>query len=181
MLQHAKLLKLTLVIPDEKKAAHWTDMLDTSFDIWDKTSLNENYDIDWTSRIFMTPVALVIPHKCKVNEGQQQWLLKGGPALWGKWDIRCPGIIALNRQLPFCEKPRQFCGDSEAQMKAYQIYEHLKLFPSMQALLPSHHANNYQTTGYDQLAIHSRREGEGGYNWEICIRKKYGSMPLTCR
>eukprot|EP00970_Alexandrium_tamarense_P016614 scaffold6945_cov119-Alexandrium_tamarense.AAC.2 len=158
-LQHAKVLKRRLVVPDETNAVEWTGMIDSAFDIWDLSSLNESYDIDWKSGLETSSSEMQIPKQCQLNERQRAELLKGGPSLWKEWDAKCPDILDLGRELPFCGKKHQFCGDDEAQREAYWIYEHIKLSSFMQRLMPPR----------EQLAIHSRRAGEGGYDWELCI------------
>lgn len=67
-------------------------------------------------------------------------------------------IMSLGGELPLCSPKHSFCGDSEALDIAYKIYQHLQLSPIMKSLLPSH----------QPLSVHSRRAGEGGYDWEIC-------------
>ncbi|EED89148.1 predicted protein [Thalassiosira pseudonana CCMP1335] len=158
-LQHAKVLKRTLVVPDERVAVEWTGMIDSAFDIWDLSSLNESYGIDWKSGLETSSSEMQIPMQCQLNKRQRAELLKGGPSLWKEWDAKCPDILDLGRELPFCGKKHQFCGDDEAQREAHWIYEHIKLSSFMQRLMPPR----------EQLAIHSRRAGEGGYDWELCI------------
>ncbi|KAL7463674.1 hypothetical protein ACHAXS_004034 [Conticribra weissflogii] len=167
-LQHAKVLKRTFVVPDEVREVDWTGMLDTSFEIWDLSSLNEAYDIDWTTALSPD---FEVPEECVLSPRDGTALLKGGPELWLEWDEKCPDIIDLagNTGLLFCDGQHQFCGDAEAQEMAYDIYRHLKLSPSLMQYIPSK-SKEFKDQGFDELAVHSRRAGEGGYSWELCIK-----------
>ena len=171
-LQHAKVLKRTFVVPDEMREVDWTGMFDTSFGIWDLTSLNAAYDIDWTSGLSSSD--FVVPEECVLTPKDGRLLLNGGIELWEKWDKKCPDVIDLagNTGLLFCERQHQFCGDAEAQMEAYQIYSHLHLSHSLLQYIPSK-SEEFKDQGYDALAVHSRRAGEGGYDWELCIKGNY--------
>lgn len=173
-LQHAKALKRTFVVPNEVRDVEWTGMFD-GLGIWDLESLNDAYDIDWTTGLsneFETPENCVLTPK----EGKQ--LLNGGSKLWEEWDKKCPDVINLagNTGLLFCDQQHQFCGDHEAQMEAYAIYEHIKLAPSLLQYIPSKR-EEFKDKGYDELAIHSRRAGEGGFDWELCVN----GNRRTCR
>ena len=166
-LQHAKVLKRTLVVPDEIREVDWTGMFDTAFGIWDIDALNAAYDIDWVSGLdpqFQTP------DECLMHWSEAPKLLKGGPKHWEEWDKKCPDIINIagNTGLLFCERQHQFCGDAEAQKAAYEIYSHLKLSSEIMEYIPSKR-EEFKNMGYDEMAIHSRRAGEGGYDWELCI------------
>ncbi|KAL3796789.1 hypothetical protein HJC23_010936 [Cyclotella cryptica] len=168
-LQHAKALKRTLVVPDEIREVDWTGMFDTAFGIWDMDSLNQAYDIDWTSGLSND---FVTPDECLMHWSEAPQLLKGGPSHWEEWDAKCPDVINIagNTGLLFCERQHQFCGDAEAQREAYEIYRHLKLSEDILEYIPSKR-EEFKDLGYDQMAIHSRRAGEGGYNWELGNRK----------
>jgi len=167
-LQHAKVLKRTFVVPDEVREVEWTGMFDTSFGIWDLSSLNKAYDIDWTTAFSPN---FEVPEECVLSPRDGAKLLKGGPKLWVEWDKKCPDIIDLagNTGLLFCDGQHQFCGDAEAQEMAYDIYKHLKLSPSLLQYIPSK-SKEFKDQGFDELAVHSRRAGEGGYSWELCIK-----------
>ena len=167
-LQHAKVLKRTFVVPDEVREVDWTGMLDTGFGIWDLDALNAAYDIDWTTGLSSD---FVTPEGCVLTPEEGRALLNGGPKLWTHWDKKCPDVINLagNTGLLFCERQHQFCGDSEAQMEAYHIYSNLKLSQSLHQHIPSN-KEEFKNQGYDELAIHSRRAGEGGYDWELCVK-----------
>ncbi|EJK59508.1 hypothetical protein THAOC_20255, partial [Thalassiosira oceanica] len=168
-LQHAKVLKRTLVVPDEKSDFEWTGMFDTYFDIWDLSSLNENYDIDWSTGLdgSLTDVKMQATG-CLLSLPASQTLLEKGPSEWIKLDKKCPDAIHLNYNMFTCNQQHQYCGDKEAQMEAYNIYSHLKLSPSLMQYIPSKRPQ-FTGLGYDEMAIHSRRAGEGMYKWEICI------------
>jgi hypothetical protein len=173
-LQHAVVLKRTFVVPDEVREVDWTGMFDTAFGIWDIDALNSAYDIDWVSGLdpnFETP------EECLMHWSEAPKLLKGGPDHWKEWDAKCPDIINIagNTGLLFCERQHQFCGDAEAQLAAYEIYAHLKLSPEIMEYIPSKR-KEFQNAGYNEMAIHSRRAGEGGYDWELCI----GGNRKTC-
>ena len=169
-LQHAKVLKRTFVVPDEVREVDWTGMFDTAFGIWDIDRLNDAYDIDWTSGL-SRDFQMSIPEECVLTPFEGRQLLNGGPQLWEEWDSRCPDVIDLagNTGLLFCKQQHQFCGDSEAQLEAYQIYSHFSLSPSLLQHIPST-KEEFRGKGYDELAIHSRRAGEGMYNWEMCVK-----------
>ena len=165
-IQHARVLKRKLIVPDEAEAVEWTGLLDDNFDIWDLSSLKREYDIDWElglhvhkERAEKEGVLLSqIPKGCTLGKTELMKLLKGGPEHWKEWDEKCPDILSLGRELPLCHPKHSFCGDTEALTEAFKIYQHLKLSPFMQSLLPSP----------QPLSVHSRRAGEGGYDWEIC-------------
>lgn len=166
-LQHAKVMKRTLVVPDEIREVDWTGMFDTELGIWDIDSLNAAYDIDWTTGLsddFTTP------DECLLHWKEGPKLLNGGPKHWEEWDRKCPDVINIagNTGLLFCERQHQFCGDAEAQKEAYKIYSHWKLSPELMDYIPSKR-EEFKNKGYDEMAIHSRRAGEGGYDWELCI------------
>lgn len=176
-LQHAKVLKRTFVVPDEVREVDWTGMFDTAFGIWDIDRLNAAYDIDW--RLGLSQGFLEsIPDGCVLSPTEGRELLNGGPQLWEEWDRKCPDVIDLagNTGLLFCKQQHQFCGDSEAQLEAYQIYSHFTLSPSLLQHIPSK-KEEFRGKGYDELAIHSRRAGEGGYDWELCVK----GNTRTCR
>eukprot|EP00804_Cyclotella_cryptica_P004857 CCRYP_004937-RB/>CCRYP_004937-RB protein AED:0.04 eAED:0.04 QI:104/1/1/1/1/1/4/48/822 len=165
-IQHAKILKRRLVVPDEKVAVEWTGLLDDSFHIWNLTTLKQAYDIDWESGLEVNKdkarkdgFVLNVPKQCVLNQFQLMDLLIGGPSHWMEWDRKCPDILNLGQELPLCSPKHSFCGDSEAISEARNIYSHLRLSSYMQSLLPP----------TQPLAVHSRRAGEGGYDWEICI------------
>lgn len=168
-LQHAKVLKRTFVVPDEVREVDWTGMFDTALGIWDIDRLNEAYDIDWESGLSQD-FKMSIPEECVLTPIEGRELLNGGPQLWEEWDSRCPDVIDLagNTGLLFCKQQHQFCGDSEAQLEAYQIYSHFSLSPSLLQHIPSK-KEEFRGKGYDELAIHSRRAGEGMYNSEMCV------------
>lgn len=167
-LQHAKVLKRTLVVPDEIREVDWTGMFDTSLGIWDLSSLNAAYDIDWVSGL---DPSFTTPDKCLMHWKEAPQLLKGGPSHWEEWDAKCPDIINIagNTGLLFCERQHQFCGDAEAQLEAYAIYKHLRLSQDIMEYIPSKQ-QQFKDLGYNEMAIHSRRAGEGGYDWELCIQ-----------
>ena len=169
-LQHAKVLKRTLVVPDEVREVDWTGMFDTAYGIWDIDRLNAAYDIDWKSGLSQG-FQMSIPEECVLTPVEGRKLLNGGPQLWEEWDSRCPDVIDLagNTGLLFCKQQHQFCGDSEAQLEAYQIYSHFSLSPSLLQHIPSK-KEEFKGKGYDELAIHSRRAGEGMYDWEMCVK-----------
>ncbi|KAL7508779.1 hypothetical protein ACHAXN_005857 [Cyclotella atomus] len=173
-LQHAKVLKRTLVVPDEIREVDWTGMFDTAFGIWDIDALNAAYDIDWVSALDPT---FTTPDECLMHWREAPQLLEGGPKHWEEWDKKCPDIINIagNTGLLFCERQHQFCGDSEAQKAAYEIYSHLRLSPEIMEYIPSKR-EEFKNAGYNEMAIHSRRAGEGGYDWELCI----GGNRKTC-
>lgn len=173
-LQHAKVLKRTLVVPDEIREVDWTGMFDTALGIWDIGTLNAAYDIDWTSGLDPN---FVTPDECLMHWSEAPKLLKGGVKHWEEWDKKCPDIINIagNTGLLFCERQHQFCGDAEAQKAAYDIYSHFKLSPEIMKYIPSKR-DEFKNAGYNEMAIHSRRAGEGGYDWEMCI----GGNRKTC-
>lgn len=174
-LQHAKVLKRTLVVPDEIREVDWTGMFDTAFGIWDIDSLNAAYDIDWKSGLDPN---FNVPDECLMHWKEAPKLLNGGPNHWKEWDAKCPDVINIagNTGLLFCERQHQFCGDAEAQLAAYEIYRHLKLSSKIMEYIPSKR-KEFENLGYDEMAIHSRRAGEGGYDWELCI----AGNRKTCR
>lgn len=176
-LQHAKVLKRTFVVPDEVREVDWTGMFDTTFGIWDIDRLNAAYDIDWTSGLSQD-FQNSIPEECVLSPVEGRTLLNGGPQRWEEWDKKCPDVIDLagNTGLLFCKQQHQFCGDSEAQLEAYQIYSHFALSPSLLEHIPSK-KEEFKGKGYDELAIHSRRAGEGMYDWEMCVK----GNSRTCR
>ena len=144
-------------------------MFDTYFDIWDLSSLNENYDIDWSTGLDGS----LSMHKlestgCVLSTPDARALLRKGPESWIELDKRCPDVVHLNDNMLMCAQHHQYCGDKEAQMEAYNIYSHLKLSPSLMQYMPSKRPQ-FAGLGYDEMAIHSRRAGEGMYKWEICI------------
>ena len=181
-LQHAKVLKRTLVVPNEIRDVDWTGMFDVGLGIWDLESLNNEYDIDWTTGL--TPEFAItgkdagqryindeaIPKECMLHWKKSPQLLNGGPDLWRSYDEKCPDVIDIagNTGLLFCGQQHRFCGDEEAQLEAYKIYSHIKLSPSLMQYIPSRR-KEFRNQGYDELAIHSRRAGEGAYNWELCV------------
>ncbi|EJK60431.1 hypothetical protein THAOC_19223 [Thalassiosira oceanica] len=179
-LQHAKVLKRTLVVPDEKsdfECTHtdefyssWKDWnVRMYFDIWDLSSLNENYDIDWNSGLDGSFAdEKMLASGCLLSTADARALLRKGPKSWIELDKRCPDVVHLNDKLFTCKRQHQYCGDKEAQMEAYSIYSHLKLSPSLLQYIPSKRPQ-FTGLGYDEMAIHSRRAGEGMYKWEICI------------
>ena len=168
-LQHAKVLKRTLVVPDEISEVDWTGMFDTAFGIWDIDSLNRAYDIDWRTGLSED---FVTPDECYMHSSEAPRLLTGGPSHWEEWDAKCPDVINIagNTGLLFCQRQHQFCGDAEAQREAYEIYSHLKLSDEILEYIPSRR-KEFKNLGYDQMAIHSRWEAEGGYDWELCIQR----------
>lgn len=163
-LQHATVLKRKLIIPDEKVAVEWTGLLDDNFEIWDLSSLKKMYDIDWDLGLDYTRAEKEkvlhsqIPKECVLTKVQLESFLNSGIDHWREWDEKCPDIMSLGRELPLCSPKHSFCGDMEAKSEAYKIYQHLKLSPYMQSLLPPP----------QPLSVHSRRAGEGGYDWELC-------------
>ncbi|KAL3786247.1 hypothetical protein ACHAWO_001014 [Cyclotella atomus] len=165
-IQTATVLKRKLIVPDEKVAVEWTGLLDDHFEIWDLSSLKQEYDIDWELGLDFNKekaekervLHSQIPTECVLSKFQLGDLLNGGPEHWKKWDEKCPDIMSLGHELPLCSPKHSFCGDSEAKSEAYKIYQHLKLSQFMQSLLPPP----------KPLSVHSRRAGEGGYDWEIC-------------
>mmetsp|Transcript_37486 Transcript_37486/g.68881 ORF Transcript_37486/g.68881 Transcript_37486/m.68881 type:complete len:1018 (+) Transcript_37486:72-3125(+) len=169
-LQHAKVLKRTFVVPDEVEDVTWTGMFD-KFGIWNLTSLNSAYDIDWTSGL-SAEFTTTVPRECRLSPTEAKLLLNGGPTLWEQWDAKCPDVIDIDgtKGLLFCGKQQhQFCGNYEAQMEAYTIYDHIQLSSELLQYLPSKRAE-FKDMGYNKLAIHSRRAGGAGYDWEICVR-----------
>ena len=166
-LQHAVVLKRTLVVPDEIREVDWTGMFDTAFGIWDIDALNARYDIDWVSGLSDN---FTIPDECLMHWKDAPKLLNGGPNHWEEWDKKCPDVINIagNTGLLFCERQHQFCGDTEAQLAAYEIYSHLKLSSEIMEYIPSKR-EEFKNAGYNEMAIHSRRAGEGGYDWKLCI------------
>ncbi len=176
-LQHAKVLKRTFVVPDEVREVDWTGMFDAEFEMWDIDRLNAAYDIDWRSGL-SKDFQNSIPKECVLSPTEGRNLLNGGPQLWEEWDRKCPDVIDLagNTGLLFCQQQHQFCGDSEAQLEAYQIYSHFALSPSLLQHIPSK-KEEFKGKGYDELAIHSRRAGEGHYDWEMCVK----GNSRTCR
>ncbi|EJK58050.1 hypothetical protein THAOC_21852 [Thalassiosira oceanica] len=168
-LQHAKVLKRTLAVPDEKSDFEWTGMFDTYFNIWDLSSLNENYDIDWNSGLDGSLTMQKLKSTgCVLSTPDARALLRKGPSEWIELDKRCPDVLHLNDNMLMCAQHHQYCGDEEAQMEACNIYSHLKLSPSLMQYIPSKRPQ-FTGLGYDEMAIHSRRAGEGMYKWEICI------------
>ena len=144
-------------------------MFDTYFDIWDLSSLNENYDIDWKTSLdgSLTKERLKSTG-CVLSTPEARTLLREkGPSEWIKLDKRCPDVIHLNDDMFMCGQHHQYCGDEEAQMEAYKIYSHLKLSPSLMQYIPSKRPQ-FAGLGYGEMAIHSRRAGEGMYKWELC-------------
>ena len=176
-LQHAKVLKRTFVVPDELRDVDWTGMFD-GFGIWDLTSLNNAYDIDWKLGLSGSFVLDEIPESCVLSAKDAKGLLEGGPKLWEEWDEKCPDVIDIagNTGLLFCNQQHSFCGDAEATMEAYKIYDHLTLSSDLLQCIPSKRVE-FKNKGYDEIAIHSRRAGEGGYNWELCVN----GNTKTCR
>lgn len=176
-LQHAKVLNRTLVVPDEVRDVDWTGMFDVGFGIWNLESLNAAYDIDWTTGL-SAEFTSSIPSSCVLTPKEGRRLLSGGPELWNAWDSKCPDVIDLAGKtgLLFCEQQHQFCGDYDAKMEAYNIYSHIKLSPSLLQYIPSK-SKEFKSERFDDLAIHSRRAGEGGFDWELCIN---GNL-RTCR
>jgi hypothetical protein len=152
-------------------------MFDVGFGIWDLESLNAAYDIDWTTGL-SADFTSSIPSECVLTPPKGRDLLSGGPELWNAWDAKCPDVIDLAGRtgLLFCEQQHQFCGDYEAKMEAYNVYSHIKLSPSLLQYTPSKR-NDFKSEGFNELAIHSRRAGEGGYDWELCIK----GNSRTCR
>jgi hypothetical protein len=155
-LQHAKVLKRTLVVPNEVREVDWTGMFDTGFDVWDLDSLNAAYDIDWAaglSKDFVTS----IPTHCVLTRKEAKGMLEGGPTLWKAWDAKCPDVIDIDgsQGLLFCSFT--FCGDSEAKLEAYKIYSRLKLSPSLSQHLASKRPE-FTTGGFAELAVHSRMQ-----------------------
>ena len=143
-------------------------MFDTYFDIWDLSSLNENSDIDWRTGLDGSLTDEKMQAKgCLLSLPASQALLEKGPREWIKLDKKCPDAIHLNYNMFTCNKQHQYCGDKEAQMEAYKIYSHLKLSPSLMQYIPSKRPQ-FTGLGYDEMAIHSRRAGEGMYKWELC-------------
>ena len=65
------------------------------FDVWDLTSLNSAYDIDWTSRLSVEFTA-AIPRECRLSPNAAKWLLNGGTILWEQWDAKCPDVIDID-------------------------------------------------------------------------------------
>ena len=182
-LQHAKVLKRTLVVPNEVRDVDWTGMFDVGLDIWDLEELNNAYDIDWTTGLSeefnnKEDDTHGIPEECMISPKESRELLNVGPDLWRKLDEKCPDMIDIlgNTGLLFCEQQHQFCGDYEAKMEAYKIYSHIKLSPSLMQHIPSK-KEEFKNKGYDELALHSRRAGEGGYDWELCVK----GNTRTCR
>jgi hypothetical protein len=93
-IQHAKILKRRLVVPDEKVAVEWTGLLDDEFDIWDLSSLKQEYDIDWDGGLEVNKDrAVVVPEGCTLNKFELLDLLDGGPKHWQEWDRKCPGVF----------------------------------------------------------------------------------------
>ena len=176
-LQHAKVLKRTFVVPNEVREMDWTGMFDTGYDIWDLESLNDSYDIDWTTGLSADFVTS-IPEDCVMAPAESRRILNGGPILWKQWDEKCPDVIDIGGKtgLLFCKQQHQFCGDYEAKMEAYKIYSHIKLSRSLIQYIPSKRVE-FKNKGFDELAVHSRRAGEGGYDWEMCVK----GNTRTCR
>ena len=176
-LQHSQVLKRTFVVPNEIREMDWTGMFDGGLDIWNLESLNDTYDIDWKIGL-MDEFVSSIPEQCVMTPAEGREMLNGGPKLWKVWDEKCPDVIDLagNTGLLFCKQQHQFCGDYEAQMEAYRIYSHIKLSPSLIQYIPSKR-EEFKNMGYDELAVHSRRAGEGGYDWEMCVK----GNTRTCR
>ena len=176
-LQHAKVLKRTFVVPNEVREMDWTGMLDTGYDIWDLESLNDSYDIDWTTGLSADFVTS-IPEDCVMAPAEARQILNGGTILWKHWDEKCPDVIDIGGKtgLLFCKQQHQFCGDYEAKMEAYKIYNHMKLSRSLIQYIPSKRVE-FKNKGFDELAVHSRRAGEGGYDWEMCVK----GNTRTCR
>ena len=168
-LQHAKVLKRTLVVPNEVRDVDWTGMFD-GFGIWDLESLNNAYDIDWKTGLSPDFVLTEIPDECIMTPRESTSILNGGPKLWEEWDKKCPDVIDIGGKtgLLFCQQQHQFCGNEEAQREAYKIYDHIKLSHSLMQNIPSK-KEEFKNKGFDELAIHSRRAGEGGYDWELCV------------
>jgi hypothetical protein len=100
-IQHGRVLKRKLIIPDEKVAVEWTGLLDEAFDIWDLSSLKNEYDIDWELGLDFYKeraekeglLRSQIPKECVLSKMQLMDLLAGGPEHWKKWDEKCPGEI----------------------------------------------------------------------------------------
>jgi hypothetical protein len=176
-LQHAKVLKRTLVVPNEVREVDWTGMFDVGFDVWDLKSLNEKYDIDWTTGL-SSDFSSSIPDDCVIAPAEGRRMLNGGPNLWKKWDKKCPDVIDLGGKtgLLFCKQQHQFCGDYEAKMEAYKIYSYIKLSRSLIQYIPSKR-DEFKNRGFDELAVHGRRAGEGKYDWEMCVK----GNTRTCR
>lgn len=176
-LQHSKVLKRTFVVPNEVREMDWTGMLDTGYDIWDLESLNDSYDIDWTTGLSADFVTS-IPEDCVMAPAEARRILNGGTMLWKQWDEKCPDVIDIGGKtgLLFCKQQHQFCGDYEAKMEAYKIYSHMKLSRSLIQYIPSKRVE-FKNKGFDELAVHSRRAGEGGYDWEMCVK----GNTRTCR
>ena len=175
-LQHATVLRRTFVVPDEVRSVDWTGMFD-DFGIWDLASLNAAYDIDWTTGRD-ADFAAAVPEQCVLTPQEGRQLLNGGPPLWREWDAKCPDVLDLagNTGLLFCDQQHQFCGDATAQRAAYAIYDHIQLAPELRAHVVGRRAG-HRDGGYGALAVHSRRAGEGGYDWELCVN----GNRRTCR
>jgi len=176
-LQHAKVLKRKFVVPNEVRDVEWTGMFETKIPLWDLEKLNTNYDIDWEMGLDAA-FRLNTPDECILSPKDGKLLLEGGPKLWEEWDAKCPDVINLagNTGLLFCGGQHQFCGDTEAQTEAYKIYSHIKLSDSLMQYIPSRRPE-FKGKGFDEMAIHSRRAGEGGYDWSLCI----SGNTRTCR
>ncbi len=153
-LQHATVLKRTLVVPNEATEVEWTAMFDTGFDVWDLDSLNAAYEIDWVAGLSKEFVAS-IPAQCVLTRKEVKRMLEGGPTLWKAWDEKCPDVIDIDGSggLIFCSYT--FCGDSDAKMEAYKIYSRMKLSPSLSQYVASKRPE-FTTGGFAELAVHSR-------------------------
>jgi hypothetical protein len=75
-------------------AVEWTGLLDDEFDIWDLSSLKQEYDIDWDGGLEVNKDrAVVVPEGCTLNKFELLDLLDGGPKHWQEWDRKCPGVF----------------------------------------------------------------------------------------
>ena len=139
------------------------------FGIWDLDGLNAAYDIDWTTGLDAKFI-LSVPEECVLTPKEGRGLLNGGPNLWAAWDAKCPDVLDLagNTGLLFCDQQHQFCGDHEAQLEAYAIYSNVRLAPGLRRHVASSKPG-FEEGGYGDLAVHSRRAGEGGFDWELCV------------
>lgn len=115
-IQHGKILKRRLVVPDEKVAVEWTGLIDESFHIWNLTTLKQAYDIDWETGLDVNidkarkeGFILDVPKDCVLNKFQLMDLLIGGPSHWMEWDSKCPGalVIIFMSILIHCLRPHQ--------------------------------------------------------------------------
>ena len=152
-------------------------MFETKIPLWDLGELNAQYDIDWEMGLDAA-FRLNTPEECILSPKDGKLLLEGGPKLWEEWDAKCPDVINIagNTGLLFCGGQHQFCGDTEAQTEAYKIYSYIKLSDSLMQYMPSRRPE-FKGKGFDEMAVHSRRAGEGGYDWSLCIN----GNTRTCR